>query len=448
MEQTILKINLSNELDVVLAYRRAIQLSERLGVTLASQTKFGTAVSEVCRNVVEHVGMGMIQFNIVEDNGLKYLEALVSDRGRGIANLDAILDRASKQQGSKGCGLYNSRKLVDFFEVQSEADKGTRVTLRRRIPANAPAFSKKMLEQWVQDFDQDVDISPYAEIKRQNMQLLDLLEELRLRHLEVQQQLQEIRRLNSQLQFSNREIQELLDERDKKNQLLQKINEDLDAFAHTISHDLRSPLQNITGLTNVLEACLENDKPRDARQVFPMLREQANKMDRLITNVLAYSLAGQQSLPKQVVDVQALLQQVISSLYVPRSIHILIPEHLPLLYTEEVYLFQVFSNLIGNALKYHDHPEEGHISVLFHPLDDFLRFAVEDDGPGIPAENQVQLFKRYGGMQLKSFRPDSSGLGLSIVDRIVKKKEGKVWVESESRGTRMVFTWPASEVVN
>src|SRR5690606_8938408 len=93
MSRSLLKINIANELDVVLAYKRAMQLSEKTGMAQVDQTKFATAVSKICRNVVEHVGNGTIQFGVIEEAGLNYLEAKVSDRGRGIGNLDYIYER-------------------------------------------------------------------------------------------------------------------------------------------------------------------------------------------------------------------------------------------------------------------------------------------------------------------------------------------------------------------
>ncbi|CAN5858062.1 hypothetical protein BH24BAC1_BH24BAC1_01210 [soil metagenome] len=384
---------------------------------------------------------------MVEENGRNHLEALVADRGRGLGDLDQILKRASHHTGSKGSGLFNARKLVDLFEVDSSPDKGTRVTLRRRLPASAPPITKNLLDKWEQEFEQEVDISPYAEIKRQNMQLIELLEQLHLRNLETEQQLREIRRLNSQLHLSNREIKDLLEERDRKNLLLQQINEDLDAFAHTVSHDLRSPLQNIDGLTNALESCLETGNPEEAHSLFPMLRGQSAKMNRLITGILAYSLAGHHNLRKQVVDVQALLQQVIASLYVPPAFRIQVQPTLPMLYTQEVYLYQIFSNLIGNAIKYHDRPHQGCIDIYCQFGAEELQFVVQDNGPGVLHEHQQQIFKTFetGGQNLG--HSYSTGLGLAIVQKITTNKKGRVWVESEGRGARFLFTWPVSEVV-
>ncbi|MHC2992605.1 histidine kinase [Pontibacter sp. HJ8] len=448
MERSMLKLNISNELDVVLAYKRAMQLSERAGMALANQTKFATAVSEICRNVIEHVGNGNIQFSVVSEGGFNYLEASITDRGRGIGNLDQIYTRASYSSASeKGFGIHNSRKLVDFFHIRTESEQGTSVTLRKRIPVKAPIITKAMQEQWVRELDEDTNLSPYAEIKKQYMQQLELLEQLRLRNLEAEHQLQEIGRLNMQLQRSNTEIKSLSEEQERKNLLLQKVNNDLDAFAHTVSHDLRAPLQNINGLTALLETCMLTDDREEAAIVLPMLREQAYKMERMIAGILAYSLAGHHNLRKQVIDVQAVLQNALESLFIPASFSITLPHELPMLYTQEIYLDQIFSNLIGNAVKYHDVPDQAKIEIGYKQYPEYLLFSVQDNGPGIAKADQQQIFTKYESLGHNFTRVDSSGLGLAIVKRILEEKGSQVWVESEGRGSRFFFTWPISELV-
>jgi signal transduction histidine kinase len=446
MPRSILKINITNELDVVLAYKRAMQLSERLDMALANQTKFATAVSEICRNVVEYVGNGSIQFSVADEGGIHYLEALISDRGRGIGNLDAILARRDYTSTGRGSGIINSKKLVDSFHIESEFEKGTKVRLRKKIPSLAPTITKQLLENWVMEFDQDASISPYAEIKKQNMQLLELLEQLRIRNIEAEQQLQEIRRLNTQLQHSNLEINTLLEDRDRKNSLLQDVNKSLDAFAHTVSHDLRAPLQNIYGIATALEACLDANQLDEAQHVFPLLRQQTQKMDRLITGILAYSLAGRRNIQKNAVDLYTLLHQVASSLNVPAGLQILIPQALPVLYTEEIYLYQVFSNIIGNSIKHHHQPDKALVEIAYEVQQEDIIFTVKDNGPGIPWEKQQQILNLQN-LGTSATNPIVSGLGLSIVKKIIKEKGGKLWVESEGPGSRFRFTWPASEVV-
>jgi len=446
MLRNIIKIEINNELDAVLAYKRAMQLSENLGVAMVGQTKFATAVSEICRNVVEHVGCGHVALNVVEAAGAHYLEAVVTDRGRGIAGLEGMVQQGAGSSHLRGNGLSNSQKLVDFFDIDSSSEKGTTVTLRLRLPRNAPVVTKSVVEKWALHFNREISVSPYAEIKKQNIQLLELLEQLHLRNLETEQQLLEIKRLNKQLHASNQEISQLLEEREKKNQLLEKINKDLDSFAHTVSHDLRGPLQNINGLTLALESCIEANHLEEAQQMFPMLRQQTHKMDRLITSILAYSLAGHSSIPKKVIDIHILLHLVITSLSVPADFKIEVNPDMPVLYTQEVYLYQVFSNIIGNAIKYHDAPEQALVEISYSLLDNFIEFTVQDNGPGIPQEAQENIFDMYD-TGVNFARTDSTGLGLSIVKKIILEKGGRVWVTSEGRGSTFAFTWPAAELV-
>src|SRR5687768_13403314 len=108
MKHSIQKFKIETELDVVLAYRSAMQLSEVCGLKMAAQTKFSTAVSEICRNVIEHVGLGTIELGLHEEKGQYCLEAHITDNGRGITGLDEILNRKFATNQQKGNGIFNS----------------------------------------------------------------------------------------------------------------------------------------------------------------------------------------------------------------------------------------------------------------------------------------------------------------------------------------------------
>src|SRR5690606_11472766 len=138
------------------------------------------------------------------------------------------------------------------------------------------------------------------------------------------------------------EIQHLSEERERRNLELQKVNADLDAFAHTVSHDLRAPLQNIGGIINFMEDSLNKGDRQDATSLLPMMREQTAKMDKMITGILVYSLAGHHSLSCHIVPVRTVLQKMLESLYIPATYHVTIHEDLPTLYTQEIYLYQIF----------------------------------------------------------------------------------------------------------
>ncbi len=439
--QNVVKVPLSTELDVVVAYKRARQLAEITGITLPAQTKYATAVSEICRNVIEHVGEGVICFHLAEDAGRLWIEACITDYGRGIADVDQYLSQKGVPFNRKGSGIANSRKLVDRFLVQSTAEKGTCVQLLVKIPAKHPPINKSIIQGWQDFFANEVDISPYEEIKRQNLQLLEVMDTLRLKGIETESQLEEISKLNEELESSNEHITELLGERDANNQLLRKMNQELEQFAYTVSHDLKAPLNNITGLATVLQRKLDLSDNPQAQETLEILLGQARKMDSLITGILIYSRTGSGSVAKKSVKVAEVIRGVLGSLQVPAGFKVHLPETLPELETEEIYLQQVFGNLIGNALKYHD-KTEGNITISARKEGDAYTFSVADDGPGIPADRQERIFERFyttgntnGG--------ESTGLGLSIVKKIVSQKGGSVWVESEGRGSAFCLTWPA-----
>ena len=444
MNWDVINIKLENELDVVLAYKRAKQLSGLCGMATANQTKFATAVSEISRNVLEHVGHGNIKYSIVETNGRLYLEGLVSDRGRGIANVEEIRSQGVPPYGAKGWGIYNSRKLVEVFSIQSEKEKGTKVSLRKVIPHHHPVINQAIIKGWVESFKNDGDISPYAEIKNQNMQLIELLDEIRKKNLEVEYQLEEIKRLNNELQTSNKEISELLAERNKNNEQLISINQELDKFAHIVSHDLKAPLYNIFSLAHIIEEEVPENNLAEISKTVGMIKKQASQMEKFISDVLLYSTAGRHIIAKEEVDVTELLHSIIKTLTLPPHFQITIQPDFPQLFTEKIYLQQIFSNLISNAIKYNDKPA-GRIEINFYYTANFLQFEVADNGPGIPLNEQEKIFKAYETGS--KHRNTSTGLGLSIIDKIIQLKKTAIWVESKgNNGASFKFTWPASDI--
>jgi signal transduction histidine kinase len=409
----IVKIRIQNELDIVLAYKRAKQLSEYTGMNISSQTKFATAVSEICRNVLEHVGEGNIKFGIVDDEQL-FLEAQVSDRGRGIDNIEEVLNRVITNQNVKGCGISNSKKLVDQFTIDSKPDNGTKVRMRKKIPRQHPPINNLIIQKWKDYFIQENVISPYEEIKQQNMHLIEVMDALKLKNLEAEEQINEIKRLNS----------------------------DLDKFAYTVSHDLKAPLKNMEAITNMIEDSLKNSDIKDALESCDILKNQTSKMDRLITDILAYAKEGKQNIKKDQVNIYHLVCEVITTLKVPKNFQIKINESLPVLFTEEVLLNQVFSNLISNAIKYQDKPN-GIVDIDFKKDDKGFIFSVEDDGPGISEADAKKIFNIFQPLMKTE---DSTGIGLSIVKNIVTEKGGKVWLESLGRGSKFLFTWQDKEI--
>ncbi len=435
MQKEIIRIRLQNELDIVLAYRRTMQLGDMTGMPLSSSTKFATAVSEICRNTIEYVGEGEILFYYLVEDPIKYIQATIRDHGRGIANLTEILDRKYVDPSSKGCGIVNSRKLVDSFDIKSSFETGTTVALRKFIPKKHPPINNSIIDGWRIYFSKEIPVSPYEEIKRQNSHLFEYMETLRIKNIEAEHQIEEIRRLNVELEKSNKE-------RDEKNQLLVNKNKELDDFAYTVSHDLKAPLRNIEGLFSILEETIAEGDGDQARQMMKLCKDQLERMDTLIVEILNYAKSGKQNLKKKLVSVKVLLEDILQSFNFPPNVHIEVASSLPVLLTEEIFLQQIFNNLISNAVKYHD-KQEININIGYEGGERFEQFFVEDDGPGISQEHQNKIFELFES--LPSNKKDSTGVGLSIVKKIVEGKGGSVWVESYGRGSKFIFTWPVEK---
>jgi signal transduction histidine kinase len=440
MNKQVLCITLNNDFDLVIAYRRAMQLGNMAGLSFTEQSKFATAVTEVCRNAIEHANEGKITFTFF-DAPILSMEAKVEDSGKGIANIKEALE-GYNPRGKKGLGLKNAQRLVDVFKIESEVDRGTIVRLQKRLPNLHPPINGTIVEGWREHLKNEKPESPYESLKKQNEQLLETLDQLRLKNLLIENQLHEINGLNHQLEKTNVEINNLLKEREEKNCQLEEQYKSMEEFAHIISHDLKAPINNLVGLLRHLK---KRVKPGDGN-VFDMMEGQLQKMSNMIKDLLTYAIGGKQKVETSIVDTEKLIQDVINTFDIPSGFVIKVQGELPVIRTEEVLLQQVFYNLIGNALKYHDRGQ-GTIAVEGKRIDKgFYQFVVADDGPGIPLEEREVIFDIFHTIR-KARTLHSTGIGLSIVKKLILNKGGLIKVEDNvPRGAKFIFSWPGTEL--
>ncbi len=216
-------------------------------------------------------------------------------------------------------------------------------------------------------------------------------------------------------------------------------NQELDRFAHIVSHDLKAPLRGIANLAEWIEDDLMGEVDPDVQKNLELMRSRVYRMEGLINGLLAYARVGNTQASLETFSVEDLLSEIVDSLSVPDRFAIELPTALPPITTNRVLLSQVFANLIGNAWKHHDR-SAGTIRVTAQPQGELWEFAVTDDGAGIAPENQQRVFEIF--QTLTSPSPDSTGIGLSIVKKIVESHGGKISVECPlERGTTFRFTW-------
>ncbi|PLY05416.1 MAG: hypothetical protein C0624_04965 [Desulfuromonas sp.] len=223
-------------------------------------------------------------------------------------------------------------------------------------------------------------------------------------------------------------------ERKRAEQKLRAINQELDAFAHTISHDLRTP---ITGVIGYAELLLENHGQAlndEGRKYLETISRQGEKMAMIMEDLLELATVGHIELPLAAVNVDNLLSEVLLTLSdeISRSALDVEVTPLPWIRVPQTQLIQVFENLLGNALRYAG-PQAGPIEVSGSRQGDKVSYLISDHGQGIPESERARIFEAfYRGSSGKARQ--GSGIGLATVQKICGLYGGQVLVEETPGG--------------
>lgn len=219
---------------------------------------------------------------------------------------------------------------------------------------------------------------------------------------------------------------------------LEKSNNELQEYAHIVSHDLKSPLRSINALVNWIKE--DNSGKFDAvsLQNFDLLEITLEKMEHLISDILEYSSIGaSESISREQVDINKIINDLKQMLFVPEHISIKVLSKLPILKGDQTKFQQLFQNLISNAIKFND-KEEGIIEIDVVDNNSFYQFSVRDNGVGIDKKYHDKIFKIFHALNK---RKESTGIGLSIVKKIVALYKGEIWIDSEvGQGSTFYFT--------
>ena len=223
---------------------------------------------------------------------------------------------------------------------------------------------------------------------------------------------------------------------------LEHLNQDLQQFASSISHDLRAPLRGISGLVSMI---LEDNPDIDAemKELLDLIKDRSIKSHEMVEGILAYSKAGRDAQEVSVVDVAELVQKLVDETSNTNQVKITVTGDFPTITCNRYQLEQVFSNLINNAIKY-NHREKGlgEVAISVEQSPKFYEFSVVDNGPGIPERMRESVFDIFKKAH-SSGHPESSGIGLSIVKKLVARNGGKVILNSKlGEGSTFKFTIP------
>ncbi|WP_421889356.1 PAS domain S-box protein [Marinoscillum sp.] len=210
---------------------------------------------------------------------------------------------------------------------------------------------------------------------------------------------------------------------------LERSNLDLHEYAHVVSHDLKSPLRSISSLVSwIREDCIDRSDQKGF-QHLNLIENTVEKMESLINGILTYSSIERDTSDKTEVSMKEVVDNILKLLYVPDHVSIMVKSPLPNLMGDPIRFQQLFQNLIGNAISYMD-KEKGEVIIDCESQGAYWVFSVKDNGMGIPKEYHEKIFGVFQSLNT-SPKLNSTGIGLSIVKKIVDMYKGEVYLESE-----------------
>jgi PAS domain S-box-containing protein len=230
---------------------------------------------------------------------------------------------------------------------------------------------------------------------------------------------------------------------------LENLNQELEAFVYTVSHDLRAPLRAIDGFVRILVEDYQHLLDAEGKRICNIINDNTAKMAQLIDGLLALSRFGRTAINFTTVDMNELARSVFNEIMETnqdRNINFKAGKLLPA-YCDEVLIRQVWFNLLSNAVKFTRKKENPHIEIISKQTDTENIYSVIDNGSGFNPEYANKLFKVFQRLH-KEEEYEGTGVGLAIVQRIVSRHGGRVWAESEvNQGSTFYFTIP-KKIIN
>ena len=428
MKTPLLTVQIRFERDVVLSRQRARQIAGLLGFESQDQVRIATTVSELARNVFQYAKRGKIDFSC--DGATGDIHAVVSDQGPGISNLKAILAGDYVSKTGMGVGLAGAKRLMDFFQADTKPGKGTIISIGKKLPIST-VLSQRKIDSIVAVLAENHTDDPFQEIQRQNQELLSTMGELEKRQSELDQ-------LNRELEDTNRGVVALYAELDEKADYLRRASEIKSRFLSNMTHEFRTPLNSILGLSRMLLDRLDGDLTLDQEKQVAFIRRAASDLSELVNDLLDLSKveAGKiiiRPTEFEIKDMFGALRGMLRPLLAHNSSINLVFEEvigIPPVYTDESKLSQILRNFISNALKY---TEKGEVRVKATYRDDkVVVISVSDTGIGIAQGDLLTIFEEFTqieGPHQKKMK--GTGLGLSLSKKLAEVLGGSVTVSSK-----------------
>lgn len=392
----VIDISLENEMDLVLAHRRFMQVGEQLGLTIATQTTFATAVSEIARTAIEYT-----------DNGK--LIIIISGKFPRYAIKAKIVFNSDQLFKSNDEGFFYAKKLLPDFSFHS-SDNVYVIEMGMSLPRSLKIDDQKLtlLKNY---FGQIEPLNSYEEIKKKNRQL-------------------------------NR----LTGEQEEEIRIRRELDEKKSEFISIASHELKTPITVVKGYTQLLKM-LKGQYSEKVGEVLEKLDAQTTKLSLLAQQLLDVSKMENGSLQYDFaeVDLISFIQNtvsILSDVYTGSQINVTFGQRC-MVNADQLRLEQVFTNLLGNAVKYSAADAIIDISTELLETKKEVIVIIRDYGMGISEEGLDKVFDKFYRLKEVSKTHPGLGMGLYITSKIVSDHGGKIWAESiPGEGSSFFFTLP------
>lgn len=438
MNQHLSSILIKNENHILLARQQAKIISELLHFEALDQSRISTATSELARDLVLFTSGGEIQFSLKTETNTHTLNVIVRGNDPGpIETIVAAFEGRGRIRSEQGMGFVNAKRLMDLFSVKRDTSNNPQLYFSKHLnrSVSIPELNK------VLDQIKVIPLSTSVEIHELNQEFVRTLEVLHQRQEEINQ-------LTLELEQTNRGVVALYAELDEKAESLKRADQLKSRFLSHMSHEFRTPLSSIMGLSRLLLDRVDGDLTSEQEKQVKFILGASQELLELVNDLLdlAKIEAGKTEVHTtkfNVADLFGTLKGMFRPIHLNSRVTLTFDEinDGPPLFTDEGKLSQILRNFISNALKF---TEAGEIRVSSDFSNEKITFSVSDTGIGIAKEDQNSLFQEFTQLDSPLHKKSKgTGLGLALCKKLAELLGGNVDFSSEiGKGSTFSVTIP------